>query len=185
MTMSLTFVTGNAHKAEKAAKLLGRELDHVKLDLDELQTTDLRQLVEHKVRQAYERVGSPVFVDDFGFGFTALKGLPGPFTKFFVGTEDGPEMMCRMIDSFDDRSASVSTAIAYYDGDTLRVFIRSLSGTTAEHPRGSNGIDTDKIFIPDGYSQTRAELDDEQYDEVYAMVRPYDELRRFLDGVDG
>jgi non-canonical purine NTP pyrophosphatase (RdgB/HAM1 family) len=183
--MSLTFVTGNAHKAEKAAKLLGRDLQHVKLDLDELQTTDLDELVEHKVRQAYEEVGSPVIVDDFGFGFTALNGLPGPFTKYFIGSPDGPEMMCRMVDSFDDRSATVSSAIGYYDGTTLKIFIRSLDGTTAEHPRGSNGIDTDRIFIPVGYDQTRAELDDEEYDKVYAMVRPYDELRQFLDTIDG
>jgi len=185
MSMSLTFVTGNAHKAEKAAALLGRELQHVKLDLDELQTTDLNELVEHKVRQAYEKVGSPVIVDDFGFGFKALNGLPGPFTKFFIGSPDGPEMMCRMVDSFGDRSSDLSSAIGYYDGVTLKVFVRSLEGSTAEHPRGSNGIDTDKIFIPAGYSQTRAELSDEEYDKVYTMVRPYDELRNFLDAVDG
>jgi XTP/dITP diphosphohydrolase len=185
MNMKLTFVTGNAHKAEKAAKLLGRELLHEKLDLDELQTTDLNELVEHKVRQAYDKVGSPVIVDDFGFGFAALNGLPGPFTKYFIASPNGPEMMCRMVDSFEDRSATVTTAIGYYDGTTLKVFIRSLGGTTAEHPRGSNGIDTDKIFVPSGYSKTRAELDDEEYDKVYTMVRPYDELRRFLDEVDG
>lgn len=185
MNMKLTFVTGNAHKAGKAAKLLGRDLMHEKLDLDELQTTDLNELVEHKVRQAYEKVGAPVMVDDFGFGFVAMNGLPGPFTKYFISSPNGPEMMCRMIDSFDDRSATVTTAIGYYDGMTLKIFTRSLAGTTAQHPRGSNGIDTDKIFIPSGYSMTRAELDDENYDKVYAMVRPYDELRNFLDTIDG
>lgn len=185
MTMNLTFVTGNTHKAEKAAKLLGRDLHHVKLDLDELQTTNLEELVEHKVRQAYDKVGSPVIVDDFGFGFKALNGLPGPFTKFFIASPNGPEMMCRMVDAFDDRSASVSTAIGYYDGMILKVFIRTLTGTTANQPRGTNGIDTDKIFIPTGYSKTRAELDDDEYDKVYMMVRPYDELRGFLESLDG
>ncbi len=178
--MNITFVTGNAHKAEKASKLLGRQLSHERVDLDEIQTVDLTQLVEHKVQQAYEKVGLPVIVDDFGFGFNALNGLPGPFTKFFVESEDGPEKMCRMIDAFDDRSATVTCAIGFYDGRTLKVFEKTLDGRTADHPIGTNGIATDKIFIPNGYTLTRAQLDDKEYDRVYEMVRPYDELREFL-----
>lgn len=182
--MTLTFVTGNPHKAEKAARLLGRPLEHRKVELDEIQTVDLVELVEHKVRQAYAAIGSPVMVDDFGFGFTALNGLPGPFTKFFIESENGDEKMCRMIDSFNDRSAVVTCAIGYYDGTTLKVFQKSLHGTTADHSRGSNGIATDRIFIPDGYDVTRAELNDEDYDKVYVAVRPYDELRAFLESYE-
>jgi non-canonical purine NTP pyrophosphatase (RdgB/HAM1 family) len=180
MHMKLTFVTGNAHKAEKASRLLGRPLDHRKVELEEIQTVDLVELVQHKVRQAYEAVGSAVIVDDFGFGFNAMNGLPGPFTKFFIEPEGGDEMMCRMIDSFSDRSAYVTTVIGFYDGATLKVFQKVLHGTTAQHPKGSNGIATDRIFIPNGYTKTRAELDDEEYDKVYKLVRPFDELNEFL-----
>lgn len=179
--MTLTFVTGNQHKAEMASKLLGRPLLHQKVELDELQTVDLKKLVEHKVLQAYEIIGSPVFVDDFGFGFNALNGLPGPFTKFFIEADDGAEKMCRMIDSFDDRSAVIVSVIGYYDGNTLMIFEKSFPGSTSDHPRGSNGIGTDTIFIPEGYTKTRAELDDKEYDDFYGRVRPFDELRAFLN----
>lgn len=178
--MNLTLVTGNAHKAEKASELLGLPLFHAKVELDELQTIDLSKLVEHKVRQAYAVIKSPVIVDDFGFGFSALNGLPGPFTKFFVESPGGDEMLCRMVDGFNDRSAAVTCAIGYYDGTTLKVFQKTLQGTTSEHPRGGNGIATDRIFVPEGYTKTRAELDDAEYDFVYQLVRPYDELRDFL-----
>ncbi|HRJ06201.1 MAG TPA: non-canonical purine NTP pyrophosphatase [Candidatus Saccharibacteria bacterium] len=181
MEAELVFVTGNQHKAEKASQLLGRPLKHQKVELDEIQTVDLARLVEHKVRQAYDKIQAPVIVDDFSYGFNALNGLPGPFTKFFVESHDGAEKMCRMIDSFDDRSAVVTSAIGYFDGNTLMVFERSLGGTTAKHPKGTNGIGTDTIFIPDGYTKTRAELDDKEYDKVYEAVRPFDELRKFLD----
>lgn len=182
--MKLIFVTGNPHKAEMAGKLLGITIEHKKVHLDEIQTTDLVELVEHKARQAYEQIKSPVIVDDFGFGFDALNGLPGPFTKFFIESENGAEMMCRMIDGFEDRSAKVTSAIGYCDGTTTKVFIKTLGGTTAMYPRGSNGIHTDQIFIPEGYYQTRAELDDAEYAKVYEMVRPYDMLREFLESVD-
>lgn len=183
--MKLTFVTGNPHKAEMAGKLLGYAIKYKKVHLDEIQTTDLVELVEHKVRQAYGQIQSPVIVDDFGFGFTALNGLPGPFTKFFIEPEGGAEMMCRMIDGFDDKSAKVTCAIGFCDGKVTKVFIKSLNGTTAEHPRGENGIHTDQIFIPEGYKQTRAELDDDEYAKVYEYVRPYDQLRDFLESYDG
>jgi len=55
----------------------------MKIDLDELQSLDLRVIVEHKVRQAYEKVGGPVLVEDVSLEFLALGRIPGPFIKFF------------------------------------------------------------------------------------------------------
>lgn len=179
--MQLTFVTGNQHKANKTSQLLGRELSHEKVDLDELQTLNLTELAEHKVRQAYELLKKPVMIDDFGLGFDALHGLPGPFIKFFVEIEDGLEKLCRMADALESRRAYVSCVMAFYDGKTLRVFEKSLSGEVAKHPVGNNGIHTDQIFIPDGYDRTRAQLSDAEYDEVYKLVRPLGELKEFLD----
>ncbi|MES2876599.1 MAG: non-canonical purine NTP pyrophosphatase [Patescibacteria group bacterium] len=179
--MKVTFVTGNQHKADKTAQLLGRELDHAKVDLDELQTTNMSELAEHKVRQAYDVLRVPVMIDDFGLAFDALDGLPGPFVKFFVDADDGLKNMCRMIDSFDNRKARTVCVMAFYDGKALKVFEKRMEGSIAEHPVGLNGIGTDQIFIPKGYGKTRAQLDDEQYDEVYRKVRPLNELKEFLD----
>lgn len=184
--MRITFATGNQHKADKSAQLLGRDLDHEKIDLDELQTTNLTELVEHKVRQAYEKLQKPVIVDDYGLGFDVLSGLPGPFTKFFIEVENGLENLCRMLDTLPTRRARTVCAIAFYDGKTLRVFEKTMLGQIAEHPIGSNGIHTDQIFIPDGCDgKTRAQLDDAQYDVVYRQVRPLDELKEFLDDYYG
>lgn len=181
--MRITFATGNQHKADKTAQLLGRDLDHEKVDLDELQTTDLSELVEHKVRQAYQRLQRPVIVDDYGLGFDALSGLPGPFIKFFIEAEDGLEKLCRMMDPIDDsRRAHTVCVIAFYDGKTLKIFEKTMTGRIADNPVGSNGIHTDRIFMPDGYDgKTRAELDEKMYDEVYKKVRPLNELKEFLD----
>ncbi|MEJ0072930.1 MAG: hypothetical protein WDN27_02475 [Candidatus Saccharibacteria bacterium] len=55
----LTFITGNQHKADFLAKWLGMELTHQKLELDELQSLDLHEIVEHKVRQAYDALQAP------------------------------------------------------------------------------------------------------------------------------
>ena len=47
---NITFITGNQNKADYLAKYLGHSVDHVKLDLDEIQSLDLKEIVEHKVR---------------------------------------------------------------------------------------------------------------------------------------
>ena len=52
----IIFITGNQKKADYLIKYLGFPIEHMKLELDEIQSLDLREVVEHKVRQAYEKV---------------------------------------------------------------------------------------------------------------------------------
>ncbi|HEY1085560.1 MAG TPA: non-canonical purine NTP pyrophosphatase [Candidatus Saccharimonadales bacterium] len=183
--MKITFVTGNQHKADKTSELLGRSLDHEKVDLDELQTLDLAVLAEHKVRQAYDLLKKPVIVDDYGLGLDVYGGLPGPFVKFFIEIDDGLKKLCRMADQTDDRRARTVCVMAFYDGKTLKVFEKIMPGTISLQPIGTNGIHTDEIFIPDGYDKTRAQLNDQEYNDVYKKVRPLRELKEFLDSYYG
>lgn len=80
---AVTFITGNQHKADYLSHILGVPLRHQAVDLTEIQSTSLEEIVEHKVRQAYMVARCPVLVEDVALGFTALGGLPGPFIKFF------------------------------------------------------------------------------------------------------
>lgn len=81
---SITFITGNQKKADYMRKLLMIPIEHIKLELDEIQSLDLREVVEHKAIQAYEKIRKPVLVDDVSFEFCALGKLPGTFVKYFV-----------------------------------------------------------------------------------------------------
>ena len=58
------FVTGNQKKADYLSELLGLPVEHYKADVDEIQTTDVKALVEHKAKQAYEIIGKPVLIED-------------------------------------------------------------------------------------------------------------------------
>ena len=80
---SITFITGNQKKADYLARYLGFPIEHIKLDLDEIQSLELQEIVEHKVKQAYAKIKKPVIVEDASLEFTALGRLPGPFIKFF------------------------------------------------------------------------------------------------------
>lgn len=178
----LLFVTGNQHKADHLARLLGLPLEHRKLDLDEIQSADVAVVAEHKVRQAFALAKRPVFVEDVSLKFDALGGLPGPFIKFFLNHDDGLEQLCRMLDGFSSRSAVGECVYAYFDGERLELLHGEMAGEIAKHPRGEGGFGWDKIFCPEGYGgKTRAELDEEAYADVYQIIKPIAALRRVLD----
>jgi len=177
------FITGNQNKADYLAKTLGIELEHQKIDLDEIQSANPLEIVDHKVRQAYDIIQKPVLVEDVSLVFNALNGLPGPFIKFFVEAENGLENLCRMLDGFSDRSAYASVVYGYFDGETLELIPGRLNGTIAQSPRGEGGYGWDKIFEPEGYDGlTRAELSPEKDIESYNQLRDFDALRAFLIG---
>ena len=175
------FITGNQHKADYLAKLLEMPLDHQKVDLDEIQSISLEEIVIRKAKQAYGQIGRPVLVEDVALGFSALHGLPGPFVKFFVESEDGLENMCRMLDGFTDRSARAECMFAYYDGNECTVIAGGLRGSIADHPKGEGGFGWDQIFCPEGYEgKTRAELILEQNEATYKTINPIAKLHDFL-----
>lgn len=174
----ITFITGNQSKADYLAKYLGFPVRHIKLDLDEIQSLDLREIVEHKVRQAYEKIKQPVIVEDVSLEFEALGRLPGPFIKFFV--EEVPfETICSMIDG-KTRKATARCVFSYFDGKNLELFEGKLDGKIAETPAGENGYGWDRIFIPEGYSVTRASLNEEDDRKTYLQIKPFAQLKEFL-----
>lgn len=178
------FITGNQRKVDYLSKILDIPLKHQKIELDEIQSVDPHAVVEHKVKQAYERVKKPVLVEDVSLVCNALNGLPGPFIKFFVEAEQGVENLCRMLDGFADRSAYGSVLYGYYDGVAVQFIQGKLEGKIAQQPRGKGGYGWDQIFEPDGYDGlTRAELNTEQDIETYCKLRDIDALRAFLQTI--
>lgn len=179
------FITGNQNKADYLARSLGIQLEHRNVDLDEIQSSDPQVVIEHKVRQAYHLIKAPIIIEDTALSFNALGGLPGPFVKFFVDIDNGLEIMCRMLDGFDDKSAYASAIYAYYDGETLKFFNGRLDGIISQHPRGKGGYGWDSIFQPDGYNGlTRAELSANKDMESYNKIRDISSLKAFLKSKD-
>lgn len=177
---NVTFITGNQGKADYFSRQMGMNIPHIKVELDELQSLDLHEIVRHKLQQAYNAVKSPVLVEDVSLEFTALNGLPGPYIKWFVD-HAGPQNCCRMLDGFNDRTATIRCTFGYYDGENATFFDSELPGVISEQPRGSNGFGFDTFFIMDGYDKTRAELPQDEIEITYAeKMKPFASVREFL-----
>ena len=154
--MKLTFITGNAGKAKYLADYFHIPVDHVELDLSEIQSLNLEAIVREKATKAYEVIKKPVLVEDVSLSCKGIGGLPGPFVKWFIEAVK-PEGICRFLDGHD-RSATATVSYALHDGKEITVFTGSVKGTIAEHPRGANGFGWDPIFIPEDKSKTFAEM---------------------------
>ena len=176
---NITFITGNQKKADYLTKYLWFPVEHIKLDLDEIQSLDNQKIVEHKARQAYNKIWKPILVEDVWMRFSHLWLLPWPFIKFFL-EELSPDRLCAMIPKWADRSAVGYCWFGYYDGNQFEYFEWSIKGHIPEKPWYDNGFGWDRIFIPEWYSLVRSELSEKDYEKVYKSIRPLDKIREFL-----
>jgi non-canonical purine NTP pyrophosphatase (RdgB/HAM1 family) len=175
----LTFITGNQNKADFLAKHLGIPVAHHKLDLDEVQSLDPRKVVEHKVRQAYDVLHTPVLVEDAGLIFTAMGRLPGTFVKWFI-EELGYDGLLRLANSLPDQTAIGRVCYGLYDGREVQFFEGEMRGRIATEARGNGGFGFDPIFINEGYSITRAEMTEADYAATSYRTPAIQKLREFL-----
>lgn len=175
----LIFITGNQHKADYLAKWLGWPVDHRKLDLDELQSLDVKEVIEHKVKQAYDIVKQPVLVEDATLTFTAMGRLPGTFIKFFI-EELGIQGLCELVDGLKHREATGVVYFALYDGKTIHYFDGTMHGRIADAPKGDGGFGYDPIFINEGFDITRGEMTEEDYASTSYRAEAIEKLKAHL-----
>lgn len=174
----VVFITGSEKKVEYLIRMIGFPIEHVKVDLDEIQSLDLYEVVRHKLRQAYKEVKRPVLVEDVALEFAALGRLPGTFIRWFQ-EELSHEALCRLVDG-KDRTATARCVFGYYDGQEETFFEGKLEGEIPMHPGGTGGYGWDPIFIPKGYTVTRAELSVEDDEATYLIIKPITQVAEFL-----
>lgn len=162
MSKPIFFVTGNEKKLEEVIAMLGtkfpRELINKNIDLPEYQG-EADFISREKCRAAYDVVRCPVIIEDTCLCFNAMKGLPGPYIKWFLD-KLGPEGLYKMLDGWEDKSAEAVCTFAYSTGnpnEPVIIFEGRARGTIVS-PKGPPNFGWDPIFIPDGYTETYAEL---------------------------
>ena len=155
--MNLHFATSNPNKFRELSELLELNLSHIELDLNEIQTTDLHELVKFKIRTAYEYAQAPVIVEDTSLYFVAWNELPGPLVKIFL-KNIGLSGMVRTLEEFSNNSAIAACCLGFTkDGESMHLFEGKVKGNIVE-PRGSQHFGWDAIFLPAGYHRTFGEM---------------------------
>lgn len=176
----LTFVTGNANKRKEVNAILKMDLISVKLDLPELQG-EPAEIAKQKCRLAFEQVKGPVMVEDTSLCFHAMKGLPGPYIKWFLD-KLGLDGLNKMLFGFDDKSgyAQCIFALKMNKDDDPKVFVGQTMGKIVP-PRGLTTFGWDPIFLPDGQDLTYAEMKVEDKNKISHRYRALDKLKLYLE----
>ena len=116
-----------------------------------------------KARHAARQSGLPAIADDSGLCVPALGGAPGIYSARYSGEGDAGNnrKLLAALENVQDRRAYYVCLIVYlrHADDPLPIIAQGLwHGTIALEARGDGGFGYDPLFIPDGYTQTAAEL---------------------------
>ncbi|XP_057489776.1 inosine triphosphate pyrophosphatase isoform X1 [Actinidia eriantha] len=178
LSRPVTFVTGNAKKLEEVRTILGHSIPFhsLKLDLPELQG-EPDEISKEKARLAAKEVNGPVLVEDTCLCFNALKGLPGPYIKWFL-QKIGHEGLNNLLMAYEDKSAYALCVFSLALGPEIEpiTFMGKTPGKIVP-PRGPNDFGWDPIFQPDGYDQTYAEMPKEEKNKISHRARALAQVR--------
>ena len=158
---TISIVTGNPGKVRELEVMsLGRlKFQMLQLDLPEIQSLDLKEIVTDKLQRAYKEAATPVIVDDVSAELENLNGLPGPFIKFFDQRLDGKALLT--LAGEENAKVTIRCVVGYYDGSKMLFGEGSVIGSVVS-PRGENGFGFDPIIMPDGETRTMSEMTAEE-----------------------
>ena len=176
----LVFVTSNEGKLREAEAVLGFTLHHRPLDLVEMQSLDLHEVVRSKAAAAFELIKAPVLVEDTGLELLGLGGFPGPLIRWLLACV-GASGICRVAHAFGDLRAVARCVACATDGSQTVVGEGAVFGTVAQEPRGAGGFGWDPVFIPDdGDGRTYGEMNDDEKNAISHRRKAFIALRDAL-----
>lgn len=162
--------SNNQGKIREFKEILdGFELSSLKDNNIEIEVEeDGTSYLENSCKKAYKiqlLTHQTVMADDSGFEIEALGNFPGIFSARYASDKSYLEKCNILLDkmkNIENRKARFVCAIVIIDKDGTRYQGTGIvNGTLAYEYRGNNGFGYDPIFIPEGYNQTLAEMDEE------------------------
>lgn len=177
------FATGNSGKAREVKQILGVEIEIAKMDLDEIQSMDLRAIVKHKLSQAYEKLKSPVIVDDVSLEIDVWGGFPGPFVKHLHGKNT--KRILYMMRNETNRSATMISTVGYHDGEKMHFFTGKLRIRIADKNYGDKGWGLDPVLIPLGQDKSYGQMSEKEKNSDSHRTRAFLMLKRFINSQKG
>lgn len=170
------FVTGNEDKRREAERILGGRLETVSIDLPEIQSADVIEVLQFKAEEAWSRLKRPVVVEETGLELACMNGFPGPLVKWMLEAV-GDEGIARVAIQAGEPQVVARCAVMLRDGRHRLIAQGATVGRLVLPPRGEHGFGWDPVFEPDGLEKTYAELGDEVKDQIGHRGRAW---RQFL-----
>lgn len=176
---NIIFVTGNNNKFKEAKEIL-HNLVQQDIDLIEIQEVDPHKIIEAKLLEAYKINKSAYIVEDTSLFFDCFDLLPGPLIKWFL-KDMGNSGLYRLVSMYNNNKAETVVWIGYInDRGEIQYFNSSIEGSIIK-PVGENGFGWDRIFKPDGYNKTFAEMSFKEKNKISMRRNVFMKLKSFLE----
>lgn len=169
--MQLIFATHNKNKLKEVKSLIPKTINLLSLDdinlLNEIEETasTIEGNALLKAKTIYEQTKTNCFADDSGLLVDALNGAPGVYSARYAGEqksdEDNIQKLLNVLNNESNRNAHFKTVMALIIDGKDYLFEGIIHGKIAAEKSGTNGFGYDPIFIPDGYTETFAEMSSE------------------------
>lgn len=192
MKKNLVFATNNAHKLEEIRAILGDKINILSLNdidchADIPETADtLEGNARLKAEYIYQHYGMDCFADDTGLEVEALNGAPGIYSARYAGGagHDSEANMHKLLSELEgktNRKAQFRTAICLIERGEEHLFEGIVRGTILQERRGTAGFGYDPIFQPEGYTETFAEMGNEEKNKISHRARVVQKLVEYLN----
>ena len=158
MRKKFVFATNNSHKLEEVTAILGEKVEllsmkDIKCDTDIPETAaTLEGNALLKARYIFDNYHLDCFADDTGLEVEGIENRKAQFRTVFVLIIDGKE----------------------------HLFEGIVKGEITKNRKGTSGFGYDPIFIPEGYTQTFAEMGNELKNKISHRALATNKLCKFL-----
>ena len=189
--MKLVLASNNKHKLEEMRAILGDKVEILSLsdinchdEIPEEQDTIEGNALQ-KARYIHDKFGLDCFADDTGLEVECLNGEPGVYSARYAGEhptfDDNIAKLLANMEGHENRKARFRTAIALIIGGKEHIFEGEVKDQIIKEYRGHNGFGYDPVFLPDGYTQTFAELPAEIKNKISHRGNAAKKLAEFLN----
>jgi len=176
----LYFITGNEGKLREAKSFVP-EINGLKLELTEIQSLDPHEVIKHKLEKAKSKHSGNFIVEDTSLVISCLNGLPGTLIKWFEKSV-GLDGIVKIVKAYGNNKAAAKCTIGLSLNGNIEFFEGNINGHIAESS-GENGFGWDKIFIPEGYNKTFAEMSSEEKNKISHRKIAFEKLKKYLSNL--
>lgn len=189
--MKFIFATNNLNKLEEVQHQCSEELTIIGLkdagineDIPETSDTIEGNAIQ-KAQYIWNNYKLSCFADDTGLCIEALNGDPGVYSARYAGPEkDAKRNMELVLDKLkteDNRQAFFQTSIALIEDGALTVFTGKVLGRITNDLSGDKGFGYDPIFVPEGHSNTFAQMSMDEKNAISHRGKAVAKLIEYLN----
>lgn len=187
------FATNNLHKLEEVNAIIDDKIELLTLN-DINCHTDIPETADTlegnaliKAKFVYDNYHKDCFGDDTGLEVEALNGEPGVYSARYAGdghdSEANIKKLLHNLDGIENRKARFRTVFALIADGKEHYFEGIINGEIIKVRKGTAGFGYDSIFVPEGYTQTFAEMGNDVKNKISHRAIATQKLCKFLQNI--